>query len=138
MAVEVYWWPPQELFATGHASMLVDGGSPADPMYLSAWPVKGDKMAAIYSTAEFKSYAQDVKEEHGVAPQIVRLIKLNETAIKTAIKAVKGFGHYSFASGNCATLTAFCLCQGVPMPPPIINTPWTLWLYAQSLKILVG
>jgi hypothetical protein len=133
MSVEVYWWPPRD-GNIGHASIMVDGGSPPDPMYLSAWP--GDMSSAVYGPANFKSYAQDVTDEGGAAPHVVRLTKLNETAIKIAIKAVKGFGHYSFVSGNCATLTAFCLCQGVPMPPPLINTPWTLWVYAQSLRIL--
>jgi hypothetical protein len=137
MSVEVYWWPPDLEGNIGHASMLVDGGSPPDPMYLSAWPMPGEYKGVVFGRALFKSYAQDVTDE-GRTPHVCRLTKLNETAIKTAIKAVKGFGHYSFFSGNCAALTAFCLCQGIPTPPPIINTPWALWLYAQSLRVFYG
>ena len=139
MAVEVYWWPPQEFLETGHASMLVDGGSPADPMYLSAWPVPRDWMGAVYSKALFKSYARDVADEGGVAPHVVRLTKLNETAIKTAIKEVKGFGHYGLFTMNCAALTAYCLSKGTSMPPPLsVVTPWTLWGYAQALRPVYG
>ena len=133
MSVEVYFWGPSR-DGVGHASIYVDGGSPPDPMYMSAWPVRGDYSDIVFGPVLFKSYAQDVKEENGV-PSVTRFTKLDETAIKAAIRKVKGFGHYGLFSGNCAGMTAYCLAQGTSAPPPLVNTPWGLWLYARSLTM---
>jgi hypothetical protein len=134
MAVEVYWWAPSLKSATGHAAMMVDGGSPSGPVYLSVSP--GSMLSTAFGPAVFNTYAADVADD-GI-PHVVRLTKLNETAIKAVIKADKGFARYSFLLGNCATQAAFCLNAGLPtaMPHPFINAPWGLYIYAQSLKVL--
>jgi threonine dehydratase len=47
--------------------------------------------------------------------KVVRLRRLKETAIKTAIKHVKTVGVYSFATFNCAQQAHACLRIGVPV-----------------------
>ena len=131
MAVEVYWWPLKG-YSLGHAAIMVDGGSPSGPMYLSANP--GSMISAIYGPAVYKSYATDLLDG---PPMVVRLTKLNETAIKTVAKSVTGFAHYSLFIGNCATQASICLNAGLTVPVPlVINTPAALFAYAQTLRIL--
>lgn len=134
MAVEVYWWPPKGT-NVGHAAMKVDGGAASGVVYLSAWP--GSMASIVFGPAAFNTYAADVAAEGG-SPHVVRLTKLNESAIKMAIKADQGFSHYSFVLGNCATQVALCLNAGLPLyaPHPFINAPWGLYVYARSLALV--
>jgi len=134
MAVEVYWWPPHG-DNIGHAALKVDGGSPSGTEYLSAWPGSGWSIALIGSGG-YHLYEEDVA--YGGAPVVVRLTKLDETAIKKRIKVLKGHGIYSFSIANCATQAGAALHAGVPLvvPYPIPNAPWAVYYYARSLRLL--
>lgn len=152
MAVEVYFWPPKGE-NIGHAAIMVDGGSPPGKAYLSAWP--GSVLSIIAGPGAFNAYSSDLAAEGG-APQVVRLTKLDETAIKEQIEKCKRGGVYSFPSFNCATQASICLNAGVPynmlhqaadllagagnplgyvFQTSTINTPWNLWLYAKGLAL---
>ena len=149
MAVEVYFWPPKGS-NIGHAAIMTDGGTPAGQSYLSAWP--GDALAVFFGTAAFNQFDDDVRSEGG-RPQVVRLTKLDETAIKAQIEKCKQAGKYGFLGLNCATQASICLNAGVPgarlqqalellggpnsylFGTSVINTPWNLFLYARTLRL---
>ena len=149
MAVEVYFWPPQG-GNIGHASIKVDGGSPQGIAYLSAWP--GSALSIFLpAQGDYHQFDDDVSSEGNRQPQVVRLTNLDETAIKKQIDAFKSAATYSFISLNCATQASICLNAGVPgarlrqvldmlngpmgyvFGTSVINTPWTLFLYAKTL-----
>lgn len=151
MAVEIYFWPPKLDGTIGHAAIMVDGGSPAGRVYLSAWP--GELLAILFGNAAFNEYNDDVSSEGKRNPEVVRLTKLDETAIKAQIQKIKGAGKYAFAAFNCASQASLCLDAGVPyrllrhgmeilagptgvpFQTSVIHTPWNLWLYAKSLTV---
>ncbi|MBK1719835.1 hypothetical protein [Thiocystis violacea] len=156
MAVEVYVWFPKLVSAElniGHAAMKVDGGSPPSVVYISRWP--GSYAGLIVSSAVNQRYADDIKAEGG-PPAVVRLTKLDETAIKRAVMSNFTLSLYSFLSYNCATQVGKCLNEGIPggavvdialgsvvgqyqaLKHGAINTPWNLYLYAQSLRPVFG
>jgi hypothetical protein len=130
---------------------MVDGGSPPGKAYLSAWP--GSILSIIAGSGAFNAYSDDISSEGG-PPQVVRLTKLDETAIKQQIESCKRGGVYSFPGFNCATQASICLNAGVPYntlhqaldfvaglgnptafvtQTSTINTPWNLFLYAKAL-----
>jgi hypothetical protein len=158
MTVEVYvWFPEAKKGNFGHAAMKVDGGKPPGPIYLSRWP------ASVYEVlvgrGANRKYGEDVKRE-GKAPKTVRLTKLDETAIKSAIKRNLTVNVYSFHLYNCSTQVGLCLREGITgvtgaalssvdltmkgllgirysaVKFSSINTPWNLYLFAQSLRPL--
>jgi len=152
MAVEVYFWPPKGE-NIGHAAIMVDGGSPPGRAYLSAWP--GSALSILFGAGSYNAYSDDVGAEGG-PPNVVRLTKLDETAIKAQIEKCKQAGMYSFTVLNCATQASICLNAGVPhnllheafdavvglanpagffAQTSTINTPWTLFLYAKGLAL---
>jgi hypothetical protein len=149
MAVEVYWWPPSG-GNIGHAAIKVDGGSPPGIAYLSAWP--GSLLSIfLVGQGDYHQFDDDVSSEGNRQPQVARILNLNETAIKNQISVFQSAKTYSFLGANCATQASICLNAGVPgatirqildlMGGPmgyffgtsVINTPWTLFLYAKSL-----
>jgi hypothetical protein len=147
MAVEVYFWSPKK-GNIGHAAIMTDGGVPPGPSYLSVWP--GTALAIIFGPAAFNKYQDDVASEGG-RPQVVRLTKLDETAIKAQIEKCREAARYGFITLNCATQASICLNAGVPgaklrlaldmlggplgyvFSTSVINTPWNLFLYARLL-----
>jgi hypothetical protein len=149
MAVEVYWWPPKGGDkSVGHAAIMVDGGKPAGRAYLSVWP--GELLSIVIGSASFFEYQDDVRTEGG-RPRVVRLTRLNETAIRTQVKNLQQTARYSFVAMNCATQASICLNAGLPagirllqtaldfMGPnrismTVMNTPWNLFAYAKSLS----
>lgn len=150
MAVEVYFWPPKGS-NIGHAAIMVDGGAPRGKMYLSAWP--GSLLSVIVAGAgTFNQYSDDVAAEGG-PPQVVRLTKLDETAIKAQVEKCRRGAVYSFPGFNCASQASICLNAGLPTATlqwaldmiggptsyPFrtskIDTPWTLFVYAKSLTL---
>jgi hypothetical protein len=141
MAVQVYvWFPKLKEGNIGHAAMQVDGGDPPGSVYLSRWP--GSYSAVLAGSGTNQSYTDDVSAEGG-APSVVRLTKLNESAIKYTIRVACTVNLYSFLVLNCATQVGMCLNAGIPLSaiaiaaintPP--NTPWNLYLYAQLLRPL--
>lgn len=143
MAVEVYWWPPkkalnkstgQEEQNIGHAAIKSDGGSPWGTEYLSVWP--GSEWSLLLAgPASF--HTADDDSGYGYDPVVVRLTKLDETAIKKRIVAIKTAGVYSLSVANCASLTGSALRAGVPFPTPYPwpNSPWAVYYYARSLTL---
>ena len=152
MTVTVYFWPPKGE-AIGHASIMADGGQPAGKAYLSAWP--GDLLSVfLVGDAAYHEFLDDVASEGNRQPHSVALTKLNETAIKAKMADLKKRNHYSFPGANCATQASICLNAGLPSNPAldaltlglstlnpasyflrtdVINTPWTLYVYAKVL-----
>jgi hypothetical protein len=142
MAVQIYiWFPKLPEGNIGHAAMKVDGGDPAGSVYLSRWP--GSYSAVLAGSGTNQSYRDDVTAEGGT-PSVVRLTKLNETAIKYTIKTACTVNLYSFVVLNCATQVGMCLNAGIPKIPlsaieiAAISTPWNLYLYARLLWPLYG
>jgi hypothetical protein len=145
MAVEVYYW----VGVPGHVALMVDAGIPGGKEYMSAWPADtwGGLALDVFAAGPVvfaKDLAADKVSEGGTAPHVCRLTKLDETAIKLAIKTLKGPGHHwsLFGGGTCANHVAMCLSAGVTSPAisvgraPLLMSPWTVWLYAQSLRAL--
>ena len=151
MAVEVYVWLPRADGNIGHASMYVDGGTPAGPMYLSQWPGSSFIKALTIGSACGQSYADDVKAEGG-KPSVVRLTKLDETAVKKAIEYFQKHGLYGFFLLNCANQVKLCLDWGVSgmghlatilgrtnvIGYQLNDTPWGVYCYARGLTLLYG
>ena len=149
MTVEVYYWSPKPP-SIGHAAIMVDGGEPAGKVYLSAWP--GNPVSILMGPAEYQHHMDDVIAENR-EPQVVRLRRLKETAIKSAIKHIRNVGIYSFSMFNCAQQAYACLRLGVPVTAGgllsgaivhlvqpgvsldnlVVTTPRGLFDYAQSL-----
>jgi len=135
MAVEVYYWEPKG-GSVGHAAIKVNGGTPPGEEYFSLWP--GSEWSIwLAGSGGFKTYEFDYEDhkKDGSYPQVVRLTKLDETAIKARIKTLKGIGVYSLSVANCASQTGLCLRAGVPLlvPYPFPNSPWAVYWYARSL-----
>ena len=148
MAVEVYFWPPKS-GNVGHAAIMADGGQPEGAAYFSAWP--GTAASIFFGPATFNAYQDDLSSEGG-KPAVVRLTRLDETAIKEQMQNCRTANRYSFIALNCATQASICLNAGVPggsirlamdllsgsmgflFGTSVISTPWNLYLYAKSLE----
>lgn len=138
--VEVYLWTG----FPGHLSLKVDGGSPAGPMYLSCFPAT--QLAKLAGTGVDQNYAQDLAD-YG-APHVVRLSRLNETAVKKAVALAQKTMIYSLPAANCASHVKFCLDSGVgglavisvrgAIGFAVSDTPWGVYTYAQGLRALYG
>ncbi len=108
MAVEVYYW----FGAPGHVAIKVDGGSPPGTMYLSRWPRNLRTVLVMGFEGAGNSYSEDVAAEGG-PPHVVRFTRLDETAVKKAIKAANEFMVYNDFQANCSTHVRFCLDAGI-------------------------
>jgi hypothetical protein len=115
--VIVYVWPAGG-GNVGHASMLVDGGTPGGLLYLSWWPPKpNQKVTSLILTGgnRTKTYAEDCASEDGDPRGAVDFDEgvLNETAIKKwwNDKLAKG-ETYKLFSNNCSTAVAEALKVG--------------------------
>lgn len=130
----------------GHISLKVDGGSPSGTMYLSRFPATN--LAKFAGPGIDQNYAQDVAD-YG-APHVVRLSKLNETAVKSAVVTAQRTMVYSAFLANCASHVKFCLDSGVTgsriggtigwlgMGAAVSETPYGVYAYAQSLRAISG
>ncbi len=147
MTVEINVWFPTVKGDIGHASMMVDGGDPPGAMYLSRWP--GSLAAALVAGKGANNrFDDDVSAEGGRQPSKIRLTKLDETAIKKAMKKYLTDDLYSFLLLNCAQQVDQCLTKGLPTagiiisaltaPATAANTPWTLYVKAKELSVLYG
>jgi len=151
MAVEVYVWLPKGT-NVGHAAMKVTGGIPGGDMYLSRWPGKVSEVI-IPGVGVARRYADDVASEGG-PPSVVRLTKLDETAIKKAIVDSHTKNLYQFLSMNCSSQVKKCLDAGIT-GSTLLNlgimattglavsyqanhTPWGVYQYAQLIHATYG
>lgn len=154
----IVWWPHGGNI--GHAAMEVDGGSPPGKMYFSRWP--GAAVSVIFGPGDIHKFETDMSDESGQQPSVVTLTKLNETNIKLAMKMADKVNVYGFFGANCAQQVGWCLRQGLAtgtlrglaggmvdgalditqsgraMKEAAIISPWTLYVYAQSLRPFYG
>lgn len=161
MAVKVIvWWPHGGNI--GHAAMEVDGGNPPGKMYLSSWPGSLAGAVGLIGPGKINEFEDDMSSEQGQKPSIVFLTKLNETNIKGAMMVANKIPVWGVLVANCAHHVGWCLRQGFAtgtlrglagsmldgaldttqggrvIRELQINTPWQLYLYAQSLRPLYG
>src|SRR5262249_3295160 len=110
--VTVYYWPARG-DNIGHVAMMVTGGMPAGPVYISWWPngsgikelfVKGALGSAISSLTE------DIKLE-GFLPLFLVVPGLDESKIKARWSDWKK-GDYRALDKNCANTVAAALYAG--------------------------
>jgi hypothetical protein len=151
MAVEIYIWLPKGQ-GFGHAAMKVTGGVPAGDVYMSRWP--GYSSEALFTgPGASHRYEADVAEEGG-PPRVVRLTKLDETAVKKAIAELKTKNEYNFWTLNCCSQVKECLDAGIRhgtlfswgiiattgglVSYQAGNSPWGLLKYAQLVHATFG
>ena len=145
MAVEVYWW----VNLPGHVALRVDGGLPLGPMYLSRWPNTLATELVIGYEGKANSFADDMIAEGGHRPFVVRLTKLNETAVKKAIVLANRVMVYNDFQANCSSHVRACLDAGVGgvvgslahgglVGFAMSDNPVGVFSYAKSLEALYG
>lgn len=158
MAVIVNFWAPKigtrsssSEVNIGHASIMVEGLSSSDSVYLSVWP--GSDLAFIFGGGSLQTFADDIDSESGY-PRQVRMTKLDEEKIRLMIAAVKRSPKYGFLTVNCAVQASICLHAGVPLSHQIVGgiagvvsfplmyaaypvsfTPWGLYTSAKLLSL---
>lgn len=145
MAVEVYWW----MNLPGHVALRVDGGLPLGPMYLSRWPKNALTALVVSPAGHANSFADDMIAEGGRRPFVVRLTKLNETAVKKAIVLANRLMVYNDFEANCSSHVRACLDAGVGgvvgslahggvIGFAVSDNPVGVFTYAKSLEALYG
>jgi hypothetical protein len=146
MAVEVYYW----FGVPGHVALRVDGGLPGGTMYLSRWP--GGLATALLVSLEGKgnSYEDDMVAEGHASPLTVRLTRLDETAVKSAIVLANRLMIYNDFEANCsshvrtaleagqhgASKLASIVTRGGLLGFAFGDTPPGVYAYAKSLTAL--
>jgi hypothetical protein len=108
MAVEVYYW----VGVPGHVALRVDGGLPGGRMYLSRWPGKLATALLVSLEGKGNSYEDDMVAEGHAPPLTVRLTRLDETAVKSAIALANRLMIYNDFEANCASHVRACLEAG--------------------------
>lgn len=156
----IVWWPHGSNI--GHAAMEVNGGSPLGRMYLSSWPGSIAGTIGLIGPGQINEFEDDMRAEHGEQPSFVYLSKLNETNIKGAMMVANKLPVWGMLAANCAHHVGWCPRQGFAtgtlrglaggmldgalqttqggnaIRELQINSPWGLYVYAQSLRPLYG
>lgn len=142
-----YWdykhWSPR----VGHIALKVNGGAPAGVQYLSSFPGSIWTALDLGYKGENHTYEMDTRE-YGL-PNVVRLSKLNETAVKTAVTGATRSMIYNDFLYNCASHVRYCLECGASGPTVarvdmyttgavFSHTPRGVFTYAMSLQVLFG
>ncbi len=121
-------------------------------MYLSRWP--GGLATALVMSPEGKgnSFADDMVAEGYATPLTVRLTRLDETAVKSAIVLANRFMVYNDFGANCSSHVRVCLEAGQHGLPKVgsafthggllgfafSDTPPGVYAYAQGLRAVYG
>ena len=124
--VTVYIWNYRgSSTAWGHASLQVDGGTPAGTTYVSWWPSATGRVpkhagapgpiGQIYSAPgiQGRKYVDDVQDEEMPPDHTITLNGLDETAIKKWWSDFRnGTNQWKTLSQNCSTTVAQALKAG--------------------------
>jgi hypothetical protein len=140
--VEVYFWNG----IPGHIALKVTGGTPPGTLYLSSFPGSIWTALDVGYKGENHTYEMDTTS-YGL-PHIVRLSKLNETAVKTAVAAAIRSMIYNDFLYNCASHVKYCLECGLLNSPNLArasiystgalfsHSPQGVFTYAAALEAL--
>jgi hypothetical protein len=125
MVVVFIWNYRGKNLAWGHASLLVDEGSPAGRVYISWWPSATGRepiipyaigpLQNIYRAPAIKgrNYVQDIRDEEQQPDHRIELHGLDETAIKKWWDNFhRGANQWTTLGQNCSTTVAEALQAG--------------------------
>jgi hypothetical protein len=127
--IRVNIWPYRgKDVAYGHASIQIDGGDPAGPLYISWWPQGAGRVYKkrglnLYCVASIpdRAFDDDVAGEDGNPPKVITIdggsstvIGLDETAMKKWwLDLVRGGStQWCTLDTNCSTISSWVLYQG--------------------------